>query len=210
MAQHGMVKQDLLKEATGTIRAGRNVHSDQINIYSTEGRDNDDLLGATNTIQDKTFDATGRITSKIEDSKIVASGTLETLQVQREQLQGITDHVDALETRVERAKRLVLGFTKKIANDRFIQFFAFVNCILIITIILYVVLEKKELGKVSNDSGSSVSSNSSSVMISSLTVSSSEHRNIPHSIISHRAIGENFVDSFRTFVGNILITLLMH
>ena len=202
MIQHGMAKQDLLKEATGTFgvsHTGRgSVNNDQINIYNTEGRDNDDLLGATNTIQDKTFDATGRITAKIEDTKLVGTETLGTLTTQREQLQGINDEVDALETRVERAKRLVLGFTKKIANDRFIQFFAFVNCTLIITIILYVILEKKGLGDVDNDSGFPASSNSSSV--ASLPIQRDRHDE------NH----QDLCSSIRILVGNILITLLMH
>ena len=145
IVQNAMAKQDLLKEAMGKSETGCNVNSDQINMYYTDGRDNDDLLGAMKTIQDKTFDATGRIAARIEDTKTVGTGTLETLQVQKEQLQGINDHVDALETRVDIAKRLVLGFAKKIANDRFIQFFTFVNFVLVVTIILYVILEKKRL-----------------------------------------------------------------
>ena len=210
MAQHGMVKQDLLKEATGTFGVGRNVHGERLNIFSTEGRDNDDLLGATNTIQEKTFESTGRINSKIEDAKLVGAGTLETLQVQKEQLQGITNEVDSLETRVEKAKRLVMGFTKKIANDRFIQFFAFVNCVLIITIILYVILEKKGIGKVSNDSGHPASSNSSSAIISTLTTSSADPKIHQAALEKPGDIGINCAFSLRTFVGNILITLLMH
>lgn len=113
--------------------------------YTTEGKDNDQLLNEASVIQDNTMQSLGRSKALIEASKDIGTATLEVLVNQREQINDVTDDVDVIESNLVRAEKLMTSFSRRMASDRVLQFFTFVNCILIVAIVVYVVTHKRQL-----------------------------------------------------------------
>lgn len=58
-------------------------------LYSTKGKDNDELLAEANVLQDQTFESLTRSRNMIEDSKNIGTNTLEELRRQRNQIQDV-------------------------------------------------------------------------------------------------------------------------
>lgn len=140
--------------------------------YSTEGKNNDQLLGEANKIQDMTFESLNRTKNMIEASKEVGTATLETLRGQREQITEISNEVDKLDDKLGHASKLVMNFGRRMATDRLIQMFAALNIVIMLALILYVVVSGKSLApSTSSSGGSSSAAVSSSTPIISPTVS---------------------------------------
>lgn len=113
--------------------------------YSTEGKNNDDLLGEAHRIQDLTQESLSRTKNMIEASKEIGTATLETLRGQKDQIVDITNEVDRIDSSLERAEALIMNFTRRMATDRLIQMFAALNIVVMLGLILYVAISGKSL-----------------------------------------------------------------
>ena len=90
----------------------------------------------------------------IEASKEVGNATLEQLRSQREQIIDIEADIDALDSTILRAEKLVVNFTRRMATDKIIQGFAALNIVVMLGLILYVAISGKSLSATSSSSGS--------------------------------------------------------
>lgn len=120
------------------------------NRNSTEGKGNDELLDATNKVQDMTFASLGRTKMLIEQSKEVGTATIEELQRQRVQMHEIEEDIDLLETNLDRAEKLVVNFTRRMASDKIIQCFMVFNIVIIIIVAVYAGVTGKSLSSKSS------------------------------------------------------------
>jgi hypothetical protein len=75
------------------------------------------------------------------------------LQVQRQQIVDIELEIDALDSNIVRAEKLVLNFTRRMATDRIIQLFTAINIVLMLVLILYVAISGKSLSPSSGGKG---------------------------------------------------------
>jgi hypothetical protein len=116
-----------------------------VNIYSTEGKTNEELLEGANRIQDMTFASLARTRNMIEASKEVGTATVEELRRQKEQIKDIEAEVDVIDSNLQRAEKLIVNFTRRMATDKIIQGFAAVNVAIMIALILYVAISGKSL-----------------------------------------------------------------
>lgn len=116
-----------------------------INLYSTEGKNNDTLLGEAHKIQDLTFESLSRTKNMIEASKEIGGATIAQLKEQHQQILEIENDVDVLDSNIVRAEKLVLNFSRRMATDRIIQMFAAVNFVIMLGLILYVAISGKSL-----------------------------------------------------------------
>lgn len=135
------------------------------NIYSTEGKNNDTLLDEANKIQDLTFESLARTKNLIEASKEIGKETVGQLQAQRQQIIDIEIEVDALDSNIVRAEKLVLNFSRRMATDRIIQIFFAINVVVMLGLILYVAISGRSL--TIKNSGSQNNSNNAPVTVSS-------------------------------------------
>ena len=115
------------------------------NIYSTEGKNNDTLLDEANKIQDLTFESLARTKNLIDASKEIGKETVGQLQAQRQQIIDIEIEVDALDSNIVRAEKLVLNFSRRMATDRIIQIFFAINVVIMLGLILYVAISGRSL-----------------------------------------------------------------
>jgi hypothetical protein len=113
--------------------------------YSTEGKTNDELLNSTNAVQDKTFQALGRTKMLIEQTKEVGAATIDELQRQRVQMADIEADIDTFESHLDRAEKLVINFTRRMASDKIIQFFMVFNIVVVVIVVIYAVVTRKSL-----------------------------------------------------------------
>lgn len=125
----------------------RDLMSGKKDRYSTEGRDNDDLLSDAHGIQDDTMASLARSRALVEASQEIGTATLEVLVTQREQINDISDEIDVIDSNLTRAEKLITAFGKRMATDRILQFFTFVNIILVIAVVAYAIDNKKKLEK---------------------------------------------------------------
>ena len=109
-----------------------------------------DMLNEASRLQDKTQDSLTNTKAMIAQSKEVGVSTLEELQRQREVLNNIDKEADRMDDNLARSEALIKNFSKRMAGDKFIQCFAVVNCLLLIGVVVYVVINK---GKDDDDSG---------------------------------------------------------
>lgn len=135
----------------GKVGAGAGVES---NPYTTEGKNNDSLLNEAHKIQDLTFESLSRTKNMIEASKEVGAATIEQLRGQREQIVEIEKEVDLMDSNLVRAEKLIGNFTRRMATDRLIQFFAAANIVVLLGLILYVAISGKSLSMSSSGGGS--------------------------------------------------------
>ena len=103
-----------------------------------EGKTNDNLLQDTHKIQEKTFESLARTRNMIQASKEIGTATVEQLQQQKEQIRTIEQDIDAMDSNLVRAEKLVGNFARRMATDRLIQMFAAVNIVVLLGLILYV------------------------------------------------------------------------
>lgn len=113
--------------------------------YTTEGKNNDVLLGEAHRIQDLTQESLMRTRNMVEASKEVGQATLETLRGQKDQIVDITNEVDKIDSSLERAEKLIMNFTRRMATDRIIQLFTAVNIVVMLGLILYVAVSGNSL-----------------------------------------------------------------
>lgn len=105
---------------------------------STEGKTNDSLLADTHKVQDMTFESLARTRNMIEASKEIGTATVQQLVEQKEQIKSIEQDIDAMDSNLVRAEKLVGNFARRMATDRLIQLFAAVNIVVLLGLILYV------------------------------------------------------------------------
>lgn len=101
----------------------------------------DALLGGAESIQDKTQQALNNTAALIGESKVTGMMTLEEMERQRQQISNASENVDRLEDNLTRADRLIKTFGKRMATDKLIQCFAFVNVVLIVGVIVYSIVK---------------------------------------------------------------------
>lgn len=141
-------RDNLLGKATTSLAAS--VDPSKVNTndpFNIKGKNNDELLNETHKIQDLTFDSLARTRNLIQESEEIGAATLEQLQRQHEQMHDIEKEVDNLDNNVKKAEHLILSFTKRMASDRIIQFFAAINICLIIALIAYSAVTGKTIGQ---------------------------------------------------------------
>lgn len=136
------------------------------NLYSTEGKNNDTLLDEANKIQDLTFESLARTKNLIDASKEIGKETVGQLQAQRQQIIDIEVEVDALDSNIVRAEKLVLNFSRRMATDRIIQIFFAINVVVMLGLILYVAISGRSL-TVKNSGGQNKNNNNAPVVVSS-------------------------------------------
>lgn len=133
-----------------TLKASTNKNSlfgDAVPSYSNnlEGKTNDSLLEDTHKVQEKTFESLARTKNMIQASKEIGTATVEQLQQQKEQIKTIEEDIDAMDSNLVRAEKLVGNFARRMATDRLIQLFAAINIVVLLGLILYVAGSGKSL-----------------------------------------------------------------
>lgn len=149
-------RDNLLGKSTTSLAS--NMNSGQANPsdpFNMKGKNNDEFLDATNKVQDLTFDSLARTRNMIQESEEIGTATLEQLQAQHDQMKDIEKEVDNLDTNIKRAESLILNFTKRMASDRIIQFFAALNICIIIALIVYAAVTGNTLQEMSKTGGKS-------------------------------------------------------
>jgi hypothetical protein len=113
--------------------------------FSSEGKNNEELLEGANQIQDLTFDSLARTRGLIEASKEVGAATIDELRRQRDQIKDIEAEVDIIDSNLKRAERLLFNFSRRMATDRIIQAFTAINIGVMLALILYISITGKSL-----------------------------------------------------------------
>ena len=121
--------------------------------FSTQGRDNEDLLADAAGIQNDTMASVARSQALVEESYEIGTATLEVLVGQREQINEISDEIDAIDSNLVRAEKLISAFGRRMATDRILQFFTAINLILVIAVVAYALTNKKSLDNGSSGGG---------------------------------------------------------
>lgn len=124
------------------------IDRDQSNL---QGRGNDDLLNQAHGYQDLTFESLARTRNLIEQSEEVGKGTLAQLKEQHEQMEEVENEIDVMDSNLLRAEKLILNFGRRMATDRVIQLFSFVNIVVLLSLILYVAISGNSLSASSTD-----------------------------------------------------------
>lgn len=119
------------------------------NPYDTKGKTNDDLLQASNQVQDLTVESLVRTAAMIEASKDVGEQTLEEMRRQKEQITNIEAEVQVIDSNLQRAEKLIVNFGRRMATDKLIQGFATLNILIMLGLILYVAISGKSLSAAS-------------------------------------------------------------
>lgn len=101
----------------------------------------DNMLGEAGRIQNQTQESLHVTKQLVAESKEVGMSTLEELRRQRETLTRIDQQADRIEGALDVAEKLIKQFSKRMASDRFIQCFAFVNVMLLVGVVVYVVVK---------------------------------------------------------------------
>jgi len=109
----------------------------------------DSMLKESHALQDKTQDSLSNTKAMIADSKEVGASTLEELQRQREVIHSIESEVDRVDDNLARAEVLLKQFGKRMASDHFIQCFAVINCLLFLGVLIYAIVNGKDLNPIS-------------------------------------------------------------
>jgi hypothetical protein len=107
----------------------------------------------------------------IEASKEVGTSTLEELARQREQIKDIDNEVTQIDSKLVRAEKMVVNFTRRMASDRLIQLCAGINIVVMICLCMYVGITGKKFTDSSSSSSSVGPPNISSAPTVSLTAS---------------------------------------
>lgn len=111
----------------------------------------DNMLKEAHGLQDKTQDSLMATKQMIAESKEVGVATLEELERQRAVITNIEKETDRIDDNLARAEKLLKQFGKRMASDHFIQCFAVINCLLLVGVLVYAIINKKGLGGDSED-----------------------------------------------------------
>eukprot|EP01084_Bolivina_argentea_P251563 421962_1 len=112
------------------------------NAGASEGAAADKTLDQADKIQDMTEKKYENMITIIQDTEEVGGKASRGLIEHREQIGVITEDVMEIEDSLTRAERLIRSFSKRMATDRFIQCFACLNVSALVSIILYIVIDK--------------------------------------------------------------------
>ena len=104
-------------------------------------RAGDALLDSAENIQDKTQQALTNTATMIAESKATGTLTLEELERQRKQINTASQNVERLEDNLNRADKLIKTFGKRMATDKLIQCFTFLNVLLIVGVVVYSIVK---------------------------------------------------------------------
>jgi|EP00953_Heterococcus_sp_UTEX-ZZ885_P015339 novel plant SNARE len=99
-------------------------------------------LDQAELIQNKTEAKYKNMITVLEQTEEVGSATAATLQDQRDQINDITEGVMEIDSMLTRADKLVRIFSRRLATDKFIQCFGFLNVAALVAIIVYVAIKK--------------------------------------------------------------------
>jgi SNARE protein len=110
----------------------------------------DQMLRDAEGIQDKTEQSLIHSRQMVEATKEVGQATIEELHRQRNQIKDITEEVMQIEDNLARADKLIRTFGRRMATDKFIQCFACVNILLLVGVITYAVVSKKDEEAIDN------------------------------------------------------------
>ncbi|CAM9511065.1 unnamed protein product [Chrysoparadoxa australica] len=102
----------------------------------------DAKLTEAEDIQDKTESTYKNIVSVLQETEVTATTTAQTLVEQREQVNNMQEDLMELDSMLTRADKLVRVFSKRMMTDKFIQCFGCLNIVIMVTIIIYVVVQK--------------------------------------------------------------------
>lgn len=98
---------------------------------------NQQALAGALAIQDKSKESLNNTQRMIEASKGIARATNERLEEQTVQIGQITDDVMQIDDTLTRADKLIRTFSRRMATDRVILFFAFLVFVGIVGIVIY-------------------------------------------------------------------------
>jgi hypothetical protein len=149
------MKAKVLDSEVANLRQRQHRNASHTTGKANDDRGNDDLLEDTHQIQDLTFESLGRSRGLIEESRTIGMETLATLKDQHEQMEDVENEIDVMDSNLQRAEKLILNFSRRMATDRIIQLFAFVNIVILFSLILYVAISGRSL-TASNNSNNGV------------------------------------------------------
>mmetsp|Transcript_29685 Transcript_29685/g.44016 ORF Transcript_29685/g.44016 Transcript_29685/m.44016 type:complete len:251 (+) Transcript_29685:103-855(+) len=107
--------------------------------------DGDAMLKDAEHLQEKTQSSLDNTMNMVAETKIVGMETMEELRRQRDQLNNIDQEAMRIEDNLARADKLIRTFGRRMATDKFIQCFAFVNVLLLVGVVIYAILKKNGL-----------------------------------------------------------------
>ncbi|KAG5186662.1 soluble NSF attachment protein receptor [Tribonema minus] len=105
----------------------------------------DAKLDQASAIQDKTEARYKNMVTVLAQTEEIGTAAAASLADQRTQMVAIDEDVKVMHENLTRAGKLLHVFGKRLATDKFIQCFGFVNVALLVGIILYVVITKTGL-----------------------------------------------------------------
>ena len=106
-------------------------------------QEGDAMINEARNTQDKTQTSLDRTKQIVAESKDIGQNTLATLEEQRSQIERIDAHADRTMENLGRADLLIKNFSKRMANDKFIQCCACINVSLFIGVILFLVFKDR-------------------------------------------------------------------
>ncbi len=106
---------------------------------------NDTYLKEAKKLQDKTEASLQSALEMVEATKKVGADTVDELKRQTDQIAEITDTVSAMEDGLTRADKLIRAFGRRIATDKFIQFFFVCNFCLLVGIVVWYAVKKGKI-----------------------------------------------------------------
>jgi len=111
----------------------------------------DSLLKDASRLQNKTQDSINRTKQMVTESKEVGLATVEELHRQREQIENIDKDADRMGDELNRADLLIKTFMKRMATDKIFQCFALTNCLLLVGVVIYAIIDKGGLSPKEGD-----------------------------------------------------------
>jgi len=109
----------------------------------TPEQEGDAMMNEARNTQDKTQTSLDRTKQLVAESKDIGQNTLATLEEQRAQIERIDAHADRTMENLGRADLLIKNFSKRMANDKFIQCCACINISLFIGVILFLIFKNQ-------------------------------------------------------------------
>eukprot|EP00594_Rhizosolenia_setigera_P018043 CAMPEP_0178964272 /NCGR_PEP_ID=MMETSP0789-20121207/15568_1 /TAXON_ID=3005 /ORGANISM="Rhizosolenia setigera, Strain CCMP 1694" /LENGTH=269 /DNA_ID=CAMNT_0020648995 /DNA_START=51 /DNA_END=860 /DNA_ORIENTATION=+ len=139
--------QTQLKELRVETQRGELFVNASTNNEGADGMDSGDaLLKDAHRIQDETQGALNRIEETVGITQTVGLETMEELRKQREQIAQIDETAMKIEDDLTRADKLIRTFGRRMATDKLIQCFAFVNVLLLVAVIIYKIVKPDDKG----------------------------------------------------------------
>ncbi|ORC87819.1 putative transmembrane protein [Trypanosoma theileri] len=113
-------------------------------LEKNDGKDEARAAAARiNTIQGSTLESLAMTERLLNETETVGTGAATTLRVQTEQIQRVNDNLDELDSDVNRAKKELNAFIRRMMTDKIIICFSILIVIGIIVIIVLKVVKKK-------------------------------------------------------------------